>query len=150
MTPFIHMCDLHYNAAAHTAAAHLSVAGLHTAARDGTSIQPAQQALSLQRHHSSHCLLPRARPITVLCAPAVAAAVGAGGAFVAGHALMYIGTYAYWLYHLAKAGISCSILSVEYPLAPEHPFPAAVQAAASAIEWLVNESGETAPYIVGE
>jgi hypothetical protein len=31
---------------------------------------------------------------------------------------MYLGTYAYWLHKLAAAGISCSILSVDYPLAP--------------------------------
>ncbi|WIA34161.1 hypothetical protein OEZ86_012521 [Tetradesmus obliquus] len=71
-----------------------------------------------------------------------------GGAFVAGDALMYLGTHAYWLHKLAAAGISCSILSVDYPLAPEHPFPAAVEAAADVIEWLANESGETAPYIL--
>ncbi|WIA14004.1 hypothetical protein OEZ85_002565 [Tetradesmus obliquus] len=71
-----------------------------------------------------------------------------GGAFVAGDALMYLGTHAYWLHKLAAAGISCRILSVDYPLAPEHPFPAAVEAAADVIEWLANESGETAPYIL--
>ncbi|KAF6263876.1 Alpha/Beta hydrolase protein [Scenedesmus sp. NREL 46B-D3] len=73
-----------------------------------------------------------------------------GGAFVAGDALMYLGTYAYWLHKLAAAGISCSILSVDYPLAPEHPFPAAIEAAADVIEWLAKESGEAAPFIVGE
>jgi acetyl esterase/lipase len=42
----------------------------------------------------------------------------AGGAFVAGDAFMYLGTYAYWLHKLAAAGVSCAILSVDYPLAP--------------------------------
>jgi hypothetical protein len=35
-------------------------------------------------------------------------------------------------------------------LTAEHPFPAAVEAAADVIEWLAKESGETAPYIAGE
>lgn len=74
----------------------------------------------------------------------------AGGGFVAGHALMYLGSYTYWLNKLAQQGIACSILSVEYPLAPEHPFPAAVEAAAGVIEWLVHDSRETVPYIVGK
>eukprot|EP00878_Enallax_costatus_P023560 GHUV01025060.1.p1 GENE.GHUV01025060.1~~GHUV01025060.1.p1 ORF type:complete len:267 (+),score=65.25 GHUV01025060.1:144-944(+) len=62
---------------------------------------------------------------------------------------MYIGSYAYWLHKLAQQGIACSILSVEYPLAPEHPFPAAVEATAGVIQWLVQQSGETVPYIIG-
>jgi acetyl esterase/lipase len=51
---------------------------------------------------------------------------------------------------LIVQGIDCSILSVEYPLAPEHPFPAGVNAAADAIHWLLHDSGETADYFVGE
>jgi acetyl esterase/lipase len=47
-------------------------------------------------------------------------------------------------------GIECSILTVEYPLAPEHPFPAGLNAAADAIHWLLHDSGETADYFVGE
>lgn len=39
---------------------------------------------------------------------------------------------------------------MEYPLAPEHPFPAGVNAAADAIHWLLHDSGETADYFVGE
>jgi hypothetical protein len=39
---------------------------------------------------------------------------------------------------------------VEYPLAPEHPFPAGLNAAADAIHWLLHDSGETADYFVGE
>jgi acetyl esterase/lipase len=35
-------------------------------------------------------------------------------------------------------------------LPAEHPFPAAVEAAADMVEWLARESGEMAPYIVGE
>lgn len=62
---------------------------------------------------------------------------------------MYLGSYAYWLHKLAQQGIHCAILSVEYPLAPEHPFPAAVEAAAGVIEWLMQESGETVPYVAG-
>lgn len=42
------------------------------------------------------------------------------------------------------------MLSVDYPLAPEHPFPAGLNAAADAIHWLVHDSGETGHYFVGE
>lgn len=42
------------------------------------------------------------------------------------------------------------MLSVEYPLAPEHPFPAGLNAAADAIHWLLHDSGETRHYFVGE
>jgi acetyl esterase len=35
----------------------------------------------------------------------------------------------------------CVVMSVEYPLAPEHPFPAAVVSAVSAIEWAAHHSG---------
>lgn len=57
-----------------------------------------------------------------------------------------------WCMHtLARLqGVDCSVLSVEYPLAPEHPFPAGVNAAAGALHWLLHESGETAEYFIGE
>jgi hypothetical protein len=41
---------------------------------------------------------------------------------------------------------NCHILHLH----AEHPFLAAVEAAADVVEWLVRESGETAPYILGE
>lgn len=47
-------------------------------------------------------------------------------------------------------GIECSFLTVEYPLAPEHPFPAGLNAAADAIHCLLHDLGETADYFVGE
>eukprot|EP00775_Hariotina_reticulata_P010050 gene10050-10206_t len=72
-----------------------------------------------------------------------------GGGFVAGDALMYLGSFYAWLKHLAQAGVDCSILSVDYPLSPEHPFPCAVEAVAGTIEWLLQDSGESCDYIVG-
>lgn len=38
------------------------------------------------------------------------------------------------------AEIGCTILAVDYRLAPEHPFPAAVEDAFSAVRWLAQES----------
>lgn len=69
---------------------------------------------------------------------------------MAGDALMYLGSFYAWLKHLAQAGVDCSILSVDYPLSPEHPFPCAVDAVAGTIEWLLQDSGESCDYIVGE
>ena len=36
----------------------------------------------------------------------------------------------------------CVVVSVDYPLAPEHPFPAAVRCAKSAIEWTSHRAEE--------
>lgn len=48
-----------------------------------------------------------------------------GGAFCAGSARQYQRTYAEWLQALAARGLGCRVLSVGYPLAPEHKFPEA-------------------------
>jgi hypothetical protein len=76
-------------------------------------------------------------------------ALATGGGFMAGDALMYLGSFYAWLKHLAKAGVDCSILSVEYPLSPEHPFPCAVEAVAAAVEWLIGQP-QGCDFIVGE
>lgn len=43
--------------------------------------------------------------------------------------------------HLA-AGAGCVVVAVDYRLAPEHPFPAALDDSLSALRWLVREAGE--------
>jgi hypothetical protein len=53
---------------------------------------------------------------------------------------------------LARRGIDCKILSVSYPLAPEHRYPAGRDACEADIAWLLDAgaSGEAGPVIVGE
>jgi acetyl esterase len=53
-----------------------------------------------------------------------------GGGFVLGS----IGTHDWLCRHLVRES-GCAVLSVEYRLAPEHPFPAAVEDAYAAVEW---------------
>ncbi|KIY98603.1 Esterase [Monoraphidium neglectum] len=71
-----------------------------------------------------------------------------GGAFIAGFARQYQNTYVWWLKQLARRGIAAKILSVEYPLAPEHPYPAARDVVEAEILWLLEQSGDT-PVIIG-
>ena len=65
-----------------------------------------------------------------------------GGGFVIGD----LESYDYQCRLLcSKAGVA--VVSVDYRLAPEHPFPAAVEDATAALEWVrENESG---PFVVG-
>jgi acetyl esterase len=53
-----------------------------------------------------------------------------GGGFVFGS----IGTHDWLCRHLTRES-GCAVLSVDYRLAPEHPFPAAVEDAYAAVEW---------------
>jgi acetyl esterase len=56
-----------------------------------------------------------------------------------GHGLCGIDTHDAGCRHLAEhSGVQ--VLSVEYPLAPEHPFPAAVHACFAAYQWLVKNA----------
>ena len=68
-----------------------------------------------------------------------------GGGFVLGS----IGTHDWLCRHLTRES-GCAVLSVDYRLAPEHPFPAAVEDAYAAVEWtaanpdVVNGTGKIA------
>ncbi|WP_226023909.1 alpha/beta hydrolase [Halomicrobium salinisoli] len=53
-----------------------------------------------------------------------------GGGFVLGS----IGTHDWLCRHLTRES-DCAVLSVDYRLAPEHPFPAAVEDAYAAVQW---------------
>ncbi|UPV99617.1 alpha/beta hydrolase [Halorussus gelatinilyticus] len=53
-----------------------------------------------------------------------------GGGYVLGS----IATHEWLCRHLARES-GCAVLSVDYRLAPEHPFPAAVEDAYAAVEW---------------
>lgn len=74
----------------------------------------------------------------------------AGGAFVAGDPLMYKPAYLTWMQQLAMHGIHMRVFAVGYPLAPEHAFPAALNAVTEAYQWLVQELGGSESIIIGE
>ncbi|WP_224337949.1 alpha/beta hydrolase [Haloprofundus halobius] len=58
-----------------------------------------------------------------------------GGGFVLGS----IGTHD-WLCRQLTRESDCAVLSVDYRLAPEHPFPAAVEDAYAAVEWAAEST----------
>lgn len=51
---------------------------------------------------------------------------------------------------LAAQGVEMTVLAVDYPKAPEHPYPAALNAAVEAYQWLVDQSGNTDDIIIGK
>ncbi|WP_046315218.1 alpha/beta hydrolase [Mycobacterium sp. UM_Kg1] len=60
-----------------------------------------------------------------------------GGGFVAGDLETHDGTA-----RMHAAGAGAVVVSVDYRLAPEHPFPAAVHDALAAVEWVAAHAGE--------
>ncbi|NGM68624.1 alpha/beta hydrolase [Natronolimnobius sp. AArcel1] len=62
-----------------------------------------------------------------------------GGGFVLGS----IATHDWLCRHLTRES-GCAVLSVDYRLAPEHPFPAAVDDAYTALEWAASNPGAVA------
>ncbi|WIA31722.1 hypothetical protein OEZ86_002598 [Tetradesmus obliquus] len=66
-----------------------------------------------------------------------------GGAFMAGHPLMYKPAYRLWMQQMAEQGIHVRVFAVGYPLAPEHPFPAGMHGVAEAYDWLVAQLGSS-------
>lgn len=70
-------------------------------------------------------------------APAPGVVFFHGGGWVTGS----IATHDRFCRRLA-AGARCRVVSVEYRLAPEHPFPAAVEDAVAAFRWVARHAGE--------
>eukprot|EP00775_Hariotina_reticulata_P008067 gene8067-8262_t len=71
-----------------------------------------------------------------------------GGGFIAGDPLMAVTSFKYWMASLAKQGISSQVLCINYPLAPEHPFPAGVVSVAAGYAWLSNMVAGSRPVLV--
>lgn len=78
--------------------------------------------------------------------------VVAGGGFVAGEPRMYCPAFRHWMQQLAARGVRMRVLSVGYPMAPEHPFPAAILFVAAAYKWLLQHleaEGSSDSIIIG-
>lgn len=68
-----------------------------------------------------------------------------GGGWVLGST----GSYRLLLENLAQDS-GCRVVSVDYRLAPEHPFPAAFEDAVAAAEWLAGQAGELPLVLMGD
>ena len=77
------------------------------------------------------------RPAEVGAGPAPALVFYHGGGFVIGG----LDTHDRDCRALANRG-GCVVVSVDYRLAPEHPFPAAVDDAAAALRWIVDHAAD--------
>ena len=67
-----------------------------------------------------------------------AAAAAVGGGFATGHALMYTKRFGRLLDEVKRAGRKAVVFSVEYSLAPEYPFPKALNECVSAYRFLLH------------
>lgn len=98
------------------------------------------RAEQLHQGHTSISYASRdASPNTLPCLTLPYLALPPGGAFMAGEPRMYCQAFKLWMQELAAQGINARVLSVGYPLAPEHPYPAGVLAGAAAYRWLVQQ-----------
>lgn len=72
---------------------------------------------------------------------------------MAGDPRMYCVAFRHWMQQLAAQGIRMRVLSVGYPLSPEHPHPAPILAGAASYRWLMQrlkEEGSSESVILGE
>src|SRR5438034_2409992 len=69
-----------------------------------------------------------------------------GGAYISGAAVYY----RHFLWRIADAAEAC-VWALEYRLAPEHPFPAALEDAIAGYNWLVEETqGACQLFLMGD
>ncbi|KAJ3339847.1 hypothetical protein HDU93_007732 [Gonapodya sp. JEL0774] len=74
-----------------------------------------------------------------------------GGSFVTGHPLQTCHAMASLLYLLrTEENLNTRIFALEYPLAPENPYPAASDASVRAIRWLIDVVGIENLIIIGD
>ncbi|KAF9431585.1 hypothetical protein BGZ76_000106 [Entomortierella beljakovae] len=64
-----------------------------------------------------------------------------GGGMVVGDALMFLTNYRAWMKEAQKQGVKIGVLSVEYSLSPETPFPGALNECVAAFKDLVENHG---------
>ena len=81
-------------------------------------------------------------PTTLASGPVVLYAHGGG--FVAVSSMLLNGT----ITPIARAG--CRVYSIDYPLAPEHPWPAAVLSTLRALAWIRRRTGAGSVALVGD
>ncbi|KAI1320081.1 hypothetical protein EDD11_002053 [Mortierella claussenii] len=72
-----------------------------------------------------------------------------GGGFIDGSVLMFLDMFRKWMKHAQKShGLRVGILSVEYGLSPEHPYPTAMNEIIAAYEDLIMQHGVDSKRII--
>ncbi|KAJ3327879.1 hypothetical protein HDU93_001778 [Gonapodya sp. JEL0774] len=74
-----------------------------------------------------------------------------GGSFIGGHALQCCHALGDLIRIMSKQnGLACRVFSVDYPLAPEVPYPGGLDACVRAVKWLIESLGSKNVFLVGD